>query len=303
MKISNNEAIFEVIGGLGNQLFGLSAGIYFEKKHHKRLKVSLREVDKGITAHGVSIANLDLPCELVEVTYKKRQLSRFIRRVVFKMDRTFSKNSSFSRRLLGIYRSNTTGYDSVLDSNIAQRRIQGYFQSRIYADALKDSLGGKSIQVKNESTWLYAMKLKAISEKPVVLHVRRGDYRNQMNDFGMLSSKYYEKAISLVRESFPSNPIWVFSDELNETRKEFTESFEENFEWILPPPSSTSEESFILMQFGIAHIISNSTFSWWSAYASQNSSLVVAPNPWMKSVKEPENLIPLDWVRINSDWL
>jgi hypothetical protein len=57
------------------------------------------------------------------------------------------------------------------------------------------------------------------------------------------------------------------------------------------------------MQFGGAHIIANSTFSWWGAYLSRSTKIVIAPGSWFKDLEEPLDLIPPEWKRIKNDWL
>ena len=302
MKHTKADVIFEVVGGLGNQLFGLSAAAYFQEMHKKQSRISLREVDKGITAHGVSISNLELPFVMIEMSSRKRILTTLTRRVIFKIDRMLRSGNFFSEKILRVYRSDVTGYDEFLETNLSVRRIQGYFQSYTYAQSLKCRPEITPFNLRHESAWLSGMKLKAFANKPIILHIRRGDYRNQMNNFGMLSLKYYDNAVSLLRKSFPTNPIWIFTDELIPTQIEFSNCEWGNLQWISPPDTVSAEESFVLMQYGVAHIISNSTFSWWAAYASNTSSVVVAPEPWMKKIKEPETLIPPNWIRLESVW-
>ena len=303
MSNRHSKMIFEVVGGLGNQLFGVSAGAYFQDAHQKAVSISLREVDQGITAHGVSVSRLKLPFQMIEQSSGKTLFSVWTRRLIFKLDRTLGNRSYFSRKLLHLYRSNVTGYDEFLDKSISQHRIQGYFQSYVYAQALKNRSETTPFNLKEESNWLTEMKRRALAEDPIVLHVRRGDYRNQLHDFGMLSPLYYENALIFLRRSLPHNPIWIFTDELASTQKEFENLDWKNVEWISPPAGVIAEESFVLMQYGIAHVISNSTFSWWAAYASNTSSIVLAPKPWMRNLEEPKTLIPPGWTRVKSDWI
>lgn len=303
MNKRHSKVIFEVIGGLGNQLFGVSAGAYFEEVHQKEVSISMREVDQGITVHGVCVSRLKLPFITIEELYSKSLFSVWTRRLIFKLDRTFGDRSYFSRKLLHLYRSNVTGYDELLEKNFSQNRIQGYFQSHIYASALKSRSGITPFNLKQESNWLTEMKRRANAEQPIVLHVRRGDYRNQVHDFGMLSPLYYQNAVKFLRCYLPSNPIWIFTDELALAQKEFEILKWKNVEWISPPVGVIAEESFVLMQYGIAHVISNSTFSWWAAYASNTTRMVLAPKTWMRNIEEPKSLIPPEWVRVESEWV
>jgi hypothetical protein len=57
------------------------------------------------------------------------------------------------------------------------------------------------------------------------------------------------------------------------------------------------------MQFGSANVISNSTFSWWPAFLSQTSVATVCPSDWFLNMEQPLELIPNNWIKIDSDWL
>ncbi len=305
MKVRKPKMIFEVVGGVGNQLFGLAAAVYLEELVGRPFEISMREVDKGITNHGVSIMNFKLPFSFIEYDHENRAISRNMRRVFFGFNRKFKLNNYWSRRILGVYRSDVQGLDPILDQTPDISRFQGYFQSEIYAAALRRRLNSQPIELRTQSQWLLDMKAKALVQNPIIMHVRRGDYRNQVKNFGVLGPSYYERSVSVIRRFLPENPIWIFSDEIDNAREELTNLKLESKEctWISPPSDSPPEESFTLMQYGAGHIISNSTFSWWGAYLSHTTSMIIAPRPWMRSIPEPPTLIPQNWFRVDSDWI
>jgi hypothetical protein len=59
----------------------------------------------------------------------------------------------------------------------------------------------------------------------------------------------------------------------------------------------------ILMSRASDLIISNSTFSWWSAYISNKETNVVAPNKWFRDLEDPKMLIPEHWHQVDSQWI
>jgi hypothetical protein len=71
---------------------------------------------------------------------------------------------------------------------------------------------------------------------------------------------------------------------------------------VLQPRESTAAEALYLMSLGSGSVISNSTFSWWSAKLG-NGGPIVAPQSWFKTLPEPLHLIPPDWLRIPSTWV
>lgn len=136
-----------------------------------------------------------------------------------------------------------------------------------------------------------------------MVHVRRGDYAKAENkDFGMLDVRYYENAVSRARKKLgdANRPIWIFSDDIPMVRKELSQVFLDA-SFVVPPRESNAAESMILMSKGAANVISNSTFSWWSAILNAGS-VVVAPSKWFKNMNDPEGLIPPEWLTEESEW-
>jgi hypothetical protein len=103
----------------------------------------------------------------------------------------------------------------------------------------------------------------------VSIHVRRTDYtvldhvhKNQTQD-------YYQVAM----EKFPHHRPVIFSDDI--------EWCKQNMKWLKNDPVFTSNHPFedlFLMSMCNAHIIANSSFSWWGAWLGQGET--VAPKNW-----------------------
>ena len=63
MKKRSNVEV-EIIGGLGNQLFGYAAGLFLSKKIGSDLNLNLGLVGVGGTDHGKSIRGFSIPAEI-----------------------------------------------------------------------------------------------------------------------------------------------------------------------------------------------------------------------------------------------
>jgi hypothetical protein len=199
------------------------------------------------------------------------------------------------------YHSNEVGYDSNLENLPGAISLNGYFQTWKYADFLirKNNF---EISTYNLSNWYFKMKKDAEVVKPVILHVRRGDYKLVADKFGLLSKEYYLNALNFLPGHLKMREIWVFSNEIHLAKAMFSESGQYNFKFIELETSSSPVEALLLMLQGQAHIIANSTFSYWGAYLSQNSEVIIAPTKWFQNMNDPKDLLPPNWLRVQSVW-
>ena len=138
------------------------------------------------------------------------------------------------------------------------------------------------------------ISLQAIQDRPLVVHVRLGDYRDEPK-FGIPSHSYYKSAIEKMMHTGEFKKIWLFSDEpeaaldfipLNFRRYVQAEKFNH-----LGTMSTLST-----MNLGSGFVIGNSTFGWWGAYLAKNRRApVIVPAQWFRSIAGPVDLIPAKW--------
>jgi hypothetical protein len=98
------------------------------------------------------------------------------------------------------------------------------------------------------------------------VHVRRGDYLDNPQNFISLPVEYYVEAMELTR-----GPYMVFSDDLDWCRANLPGDcyFMEH---------NTNVEDLCLMAACDEHITANSTFSWWGAWLADTRA--VYPRQW-----------------------
>lgn len=115
----------------------------------------------------------------------------------------------------------------------------------------------------------------------VAIHVRKGkDYQSRIWYQNTCSMEYYRKAVALMKEKVKNPRFYVFTDN--------TEWVNENFQGIdytlvngNPADGYGSHFDMQLMSLCKHNIISNSTYSWWSAFLNRNSEkIVIAPEIW-----------------------
>jgi hypothetical protein len=303
-RYSNSEITIRLVGGIGNQLFGYAAGRYLSEKNSAMLSFDTSKVGKGFTSHRSSLLTLNV----IESIWERNSLTRFIRGLIYDgLIYAYEKinlKSNLINNLFGLYISNKIGYDKNLSKIKSSRYLSGYFQSYKYLDQKSLTHDIRSlVKLKNPSNWYVETKSKIELEQPIMVHVRRGDY-SKIEAFGMLSAQYFKEAVDEIRKvsGLRENPIWIFSDEIDEITKEFSEIKFENIVFVQEPEDSDPAETLLLMSMGAANIISNSTFSWWSAFLNDDKP-VIAPSVWFRFTKDPEDLIPPNWILKESQWI
>ena len=305
--------IVNLVGGLGNQLFQVSAAqaISYEKEE------IVLEYGLGSTRILSDGRPEILAYSLLgNITISKRDgfLAKMIAKVIgytlrtqnaikkSKLDELYSfficTTSQlililYYRRRIKLVAPNNLGFSEIVRQN--NIFLNGYFQSFYWADLIPDTL--KNLNATSDDLERY--RELALEELPTILHVRRGDYKNE-DTFGLLGSGYYSEAITYLDTQGISENIWLFSDE-PETAIEILNLDLSKRIRLIPEMALNSAQLLEIMKLGQAYVIANSTFSWWAAYLS-GSSKIVAPATWFKGALGPSKLIPESWKLIESSF-
>lgn len=297
-KGSREEVCFELIGGLGNQLFIYFASRYFTSKTGVKTTLNLSTIGTGGTNHGRTILDFDLDANFIE-SNGKNPFSIW-RRVSAKTVARIPRLRHFLQQNSRNYISDVLGFDQKLLSIRTGTNVHGYFQSWKYYENFQKT-ESTDIRLVRYSKWYRdTLELMTLTD-PTVVHIRIGDYLPLRESFGILGSGYYRCAVDYL-ESYEISPIWVFSDDIEMAKKILMESGITNTIYISPPEGTPASESMMLMSKAKRIIIGNSTFSWWAAMFGSEDKKVLYPKPWFKNSVEPQELIPSKWTEIKSSW-
>lgn len=258
--------------GLGNQIFQLMLVRYFEDKgkcvrgyynkkwlqQHNGLEVY--KVIEGTIPPATIISNIIVAiCRLFHRFDKKG--------VLFSSDNNFNKNSVY---------------------------YSGYWQDRCYFEHLpKPSFKKFNLSEKNK---IIEQKIKM--SQSVSIHIRRGDYLSKeiITKMGNICTlNYYTRAITIIKEKIDSPYFFVFSDDINWAKSNFHEKNMHFIDW------NTGKDSYLdmyLMAQCKAHIIANSSFSFWGAYLSNENLITIYPAKWYNHQQSP-NIAPDNWIPIS----
>jgi len=95
--------------------------------------------------------------------------------------------------------------------------------------------------------------------------------------------------------------IWVFTDDALHAHA-ILEEIGCSFKIIDAERLLTAFETLMLISSAKTIVISNSTFAWWGAYFSQNAE-IYCPSKWFQKMSDPIDLIPQNWIQIESRWV
>lgn len=158
--------------------------------------------------------------------------------------------------------------------------IDDYAQHRRFIDRANELLHFRDFSQWDEVTeWCQRIKSQPL---PVALHVRRGDYLQADNlaSFGLCPLSYYAAAVVRMRRLGVKPCFFVFSDDLAWAREHLTMLHDGEVFFVGNDSGRPDYTDLYLMSLCQAHIIANSTFSFWGARLAKQSRLVTYPQCW-----------------------
>jgi hypothetical protein len=133
-----------------------------------------------------------------------------------------------------------------------------------------------------------------LTSNVVSMHIRRTDYLSYNGFHVVQPIEYYQKSLDIIGNY---DYLYVFSDDIDWCRQNL------NFDKMIFVEGLDDIEDLWLMSLCRNNIISNSTFSWWSAFLNKNKQkTVVCPQTWFGAgFKENyliKQLLPNEWIKI-----
>jgi len=258
------KVLVEVFGGLGNQLFQLSAARYLQTFN---LNVSIDFSPNRINkARENEIGELARSVNLLErrskVTFPDISKLRY---------RVSAKFPFFSDIQI-------ESFNFSIPSPIFLRnsmRYRGYWQNVKCAETLRS--------VVRE----YVSPLAANS---VGVHIRKGDYLNPKHSalHGELPDSYFVNAIEEIAKITDSRTIVLYSDSPNLIRNLFSKLI--SLGWSVRVDESTDPWETLRLLSGHRFLVaSNSTYSWWAGFAGI-SEVCYFPSEWFVGLPFPDEL-------------
>lgn len=267
----------KMLGGLGNQLFILAAGLEQARRLGCPLYLDISDYNQ-INDRKFELSSLDLP-------------NVFIKDVETTNNRFISTKITNKILRQNVYHSNSDKFDPEIFKVKPGATLIGYFQLPEYSQ--------------NAAKEIAIQLADGLPQNSINVHVRRGDYTQVRNSesYGLLTNEYFLKAIEIAKSQIQTEVIQFFSDSPNEIVDLVTKAG-----GLLKKPSesSTALESLISLSKCQSLILSNSSFSWWAARIAcerEIETCIISPKPWFKGASISAGNIALkSWIELPANF-
>ena len=253
------------LGGLGNQLFQISAGYAHARRINSKFAINYALNHAGFGQGHHPVKYRYSVYENIPTTEQDIQL---------------------------IYNEKEFKYKPIAPlDNIC---LHGYFQSERYFEDYKEEI--KSLFSFNFETKEKIKKELSSIKKKVGVHLRLGDYLNKEYDgvFHKINYPVYlKKAMSLFGKDYE---FIIFSDDFKSLK-----TLIDLNKFINLNNSNEVEDMFALSQCDSV-IMSNSSFSWWGTWLGKPKSKIISPNRWFGPTiqQDYEDRFNKNWIKISA---
>ncbi len=289
-----NTLTLELTGGLGNQLFSYAYATKLATKFDLNLVL-----DGSVTERV-----LGRPADLFEfaLDHEGRTSLKDISAFNVNMNRALWKYQA-TRRITNRNLSSILSWDHEYQKFAKGGKLRGFFQGK-EAYKVINELNPDRFELQKPSENYITLAKEILSKHVTAIHMRRGDYKNYKDNFGLLSPRYYQSVVRDLHFLSKDSEIWLFSDEPDQSKAELTKSGIE-IRKVVSPLEISSSETLKLMSFSKRLITANSTFSWWAGALGQEIE-VVTPQPWFRRQDDwlnEKELVPNHWIRFPAEWV
>ena len=291
-------------GRLGNQLFIYSFARALSEKYGQKVLIYDRTDEDDPTWHS-HLSGFKLNYK-VTFTNSKREILKLspLRKKIFVMDRLCclkeNNRQTYERQMRNMKRNLKHGLILLGDGffELPERMSKeifcdGYFQSAKYFDWMRKDILKEIVPTEvltdKEKDFIYEIE----NCESVCLTIRLGDYINN-SKHQVCTKEFYLNAISKMMEFKPNCKLFVFSDEVDKVKK----IFDFKYPVVYSDKNSSDCISLYMMSKCKDFIISNSSFSWWAQYLSQNEhKLVISPDRWY-AADIPCDIMQDSWIKL-----
>ncbi len=276
----------KLMGGLGNQMFQYAfsrelAYIYGEKVYYDIDSYS-SDKQRSLALYNLSVNELPNWREILTDSERNSILrEQKIYRVLQRSMRALHHNDRVGERLYNRYlrRGRYYNFDPYFytlpklgDDN---KFAYGYFQGEPYFQDVISEIR-RSFEISQPIEDEKDLLLRIQSCNSICIHLRVGDYKDAKNKrFDVLTPEYVKRGIDYIKDHVDNPVFFVFTNDPKAVKEQYRIS------GALYINGYKDYQDMRLMRACKHFVISNSTFSWWSSYLSDNpNKIVIVPKKW-----------------------
>jgi len=280
-------------GRLGNQLFQYSFGRALSDRTGEDLFFYILE--KDISNKSIPLGNFNGKLKFLKPAEIKNFYHFYGNDLLVRIERKLISVLPFINRK--IYIEKVIGYKEINPRSAVC--YDGYWQSHRYFSEIADQLR-REIKLKDSFVLPEGLEGEIDGCASVAIHIRTGDYLSHLNRsiYGYCDPDYYSRAIGYISGKVTGATFFVFSDDIELVKKNFT-FLPEGTKFVTNNTGQSDCVDISLMRKCRHNIIANSTFSWWGTFlGDQKNKIVIAPRNWY--INRPDfilsDLIPSGWI-------
>jgi Glycosyl transferase family 11 len=268
---SNKPLVLYLQGGLGNQLFQYNAALNFSTKKNMKFIVSKSGYFRGRFPSEIRKQRIKPDIfDIYNFESNKEHFPNLIDIYQYRLIKRFYRSLSQRNLLL-----NEENYKQQLDAEFTKvRYIVGHFESNEFMpdESMLHPIRSRLRETSERHMATYPANFLAV-------HIRLGDLAQQGRVY-IPGCEYFVNAIHRLREIVGQYPVMIFSDDIEEVMKSYSQLLKEKD--VTFAIKGSSSQHLYAMSCAKGLVCSNSTLSWWAVRLSNGSSPVIIPFHYLK---------------------
>ena len=296
-----------VKGGLGNQMFQYAFFKALEKSN-KNVLLDLSWFNQfKVTNRPLlldQVFNINLDSNLIRFDFVDFKRPILVMRIINRILRKTSSYQIINKKKEELIITENDHFHPENYFNFTKGFLDGYWQSEEYFSNIRDEIDAVFTFNIIEDVTVNKIEHDITKTKDsVALHWRRGDYIGH-RILGLDLTKYMYNSLEFISNTKSITDVFVFTEDMDWVNNRLSE-FGFNLKYHLVSSELRYKPDYYelyLMSRTKHNIISNSSFSWWSAYLNDNpNKVVLAPCKWTNKNFNIlyTNIIPREWFKID----
>lgn len=177
--------------------------------------------------------------------------------------------------------------------------LSGYWADQTVPELVRDEMTGALLATYSLPSPMNELGKAVEASSSFAIHVRRGDFFSGVApSHGVLEADFFFRAIEQLYES--GDELFFFSDDPRWCKATFGRFRAARF--VEPASSDKALDHLLLMSKAKKFVISNSSFSWWSAWLSgAEGRNIIRPELWVANdSSQADKIYPMSWGTLGS---